>query len=59
MIVLNATTKSLEFKLAGAVTTAQLEWTLSAVELDAAFKLTAVLADDGVSNNTTPVSSTR
>lgn len=55
MILLNATTKSFEFLLAGAVTANPLEWTLSAVELDAAFKLVAVLANDGVSNNTTAV----
>jgi hypothetical protein len=55
MIVLNATDKSLQVLLEGAITTAQLEWTLSAVEMSAGFQLTSVIANDGVTNGTTAV----
>jgi hypothetical protein len=55
MILLNTTLKSLELVLEGAITTNALEWTLSAVDLDSAFKLSAVVSNDGVSNNTTHV----
>jgi hypothetical protein len=55
MILINTVTKSLEVVLEGAITTNQLEWTLSAVELSAQFQMTDLIATDGVTNGTTPV----
>lgn len=54
-MILNTVTKSLEILLAAPVTTNQLEWTLDAVDLDINFKLTGIVANDGVTNDTTPV----
>lgn len=55
MILLDATTKSLELVLAGAITTSQLPYTVSYVELDATFAIAAASEGDGTSNNTTAV----
>lgn len=54
-MILNTVNKSLEIVLAAPKTTNHLEWTLDAVDLDAAFKLSAVVSNDGVTNDTTAV----
>jgi hypothetical protein len=51
----NTTTKTLEIKLAAPKTTNHLEWTFDGVDLDAAFKLSALVSNDGVTNDTTAV----
>ncbi len=56
MIALDATTKSLEIKLAGAVTTTQLPFVASWVDINqSTFALTASSEGDGASNNGTAV----
>jgi hypothetical protein len=56
MIVLDATTKSLEIVLAGAITTNQLPFVLSYVDLLSVDQsVSAVAPTDGVSNNGTAV----
>lgn len=56
MIILDTTTKSLEVKLGGAVTTNQLPWIASYAELNTTtFAVTAMASTDGQSNNTTAV----
>jgi hypothetical protein len=54
-VILNATTKSYEVLLLGAITTSQLEWTLEAVEMNAAFALVALVVNDGLTNGVTAV----
>lgn len=54
-MILNATTKSLEIKLAVPKTTNHLEWTLDALDLDANFQMTALVSNDGVTTDTTAV----
>ena len=57
MIVLDATTKSLEIKLAGAVTTTELPYVLSYVDLlDSDESVSDVGSNDGTSNGGTAVS---
>ena len=56
MIILDSVNKSLEIKLAGAVTTNQLQFTTSYVELlDSDESVADVAESDGVTNNTTAV----
>ena len=54
-MILDTINKSIEIKLAVPKTTNHLEWTFDAVELDAAFKLVAIIANVGVTNDTTAV----
>lgn len=56
MIILDSTLKSLEIVLSGAVTTNQLDYVLSYVDLLIADQsVSAVGSNDGTTNNTTPV----
>jgi hypothetical protein len=56
VLILDAATRLLEFKLAGAITTNPLSFVASYVEVSQAdFALTAVSANTGQSNNTTVV----
>jgi hypothetical protein len=56
MIILDATTKSLEIKLAGAITTNQLPWTVAYVDyLDSDQSVSDIAGNDGATNNTTAV----
>jgi hypothetical protein len=55
VILLDSTLKSLEVKLAGAITTNQLTWTVHYVDLDVSFAISAVSEGDGATNNTTAV----
>lgn len=56
MINLDGTGKSLEVKLAGAVTTTQLPFTVSYIDtLDSDQSVSDIAEGDGVSNNTTAV----
>lgn len=56
MIILDATTKSLEIVLGGAVTSTQLPFVLGYVDLLSADQsVSAVGSNDGASNSTTPV----
>jgi len=57
MICLDSTLKSLEIVLAGAITTNQLDYTVSYVDIDstASFAISAVTEADGTSNSTTAV----
>lgn len=56
MILLDETDKSLEVLLAGAVTTNQLEWTISVVDLQqSSMQLADAWSDDGVTAGATPV----
>lgn len=55
MIILDTVNKSLEVKLAGAVSTSQLTFMISYVDLDATFTLSTASEDDGVTNNGTAV----
>lgn len=56
MIVLDATTKSLEVKLAGAITTTQLDITCHCVDiLDSDQSVSDIVNTDTVTNNTTAV----
>jgi len=54
-MILNTVNKSLELKLAAPKTTNHLEWTFDAVELDATFKLVAIVSNSGLTNDTTAV----
>ena len=57
MIILDATTKSLEIDLAGAITTNQLPYVLGYVDLLSSDQsISAVGSNDGASNSTTAVS---
>ena len=56
MIILDSTLKSLEVKLAGAITANQLVWMISYVDLDATFTLSTASEGDGVTNGVTAVS---
>lgn len=56
MILLDTTTRSLEFKLAGAVTTNQLPFVSCYVDIETAgFGVTGILSNNGLSNNATAV----
>jgi hypothetical protein len=56
MIILDATTKSLEIVLASAITTNQLPFVLGYVDvLSSDMSVSAVGSNDGASNSTTPV----
>jgi hypothetical protein len=56
MINLDATTKSLQIILGGAITTNQLDWVSSFVEIDTVlFAMTATSSSDGVTNSGTAV----
>jgi len=56
MIILDATNKSLEVLLGGAITTNQLIWTASYVDVSqSTFAASAASEADGVTNNTTAV----
>ena len=55
-MILDATTKSVEILLDGAITTNQLPFTVGYVDVDqTTFAMTAVTEADGVTNDTTPV----
>jgi len=57
MIILDATTKSLEIKLAGAVTTNQLPWTVAYLDyLDSDQSVSDIAGVDGATNDGTAVS---
>lgn len=57
MIILDATTKSLEVILGGAITTSQLPWTTSYVDVDqTTFAASAASTSDGATNSGTAVS---
>lgn len=55
MIVLDATTKTLEVILAGAITTNQLPFVVTYVELDSTLAVSAIGETDGVTNNSSAV----
>jgi hypothetical protein len=56
MIILDSTLKSLEVKLAGAITTNQLPWSVSYVDVDqTSFAATAASEADGATNSGTAV----
>lgn len=56
MIILDATTKSLEIKLAGAITTNQLPYTIHYIDtLDSDQSVSDIGSGDGTSNSTTAV----
>ena len=56
MLLLNATTKSLEIVLAGAITTSQLPYTAHYVDITTATAAVSSMAEsDGTSNSTTAV----
>src|SRR4051812_50222990 len=56
MIILDATTKSLEIKLTSAITTSQLPYTLHYVDLLSSDQsVSSVASNDGASNSTTAV----
>jgi hypothetical protein len=56
MIILDATTKTLEIKLAGAITTSQLPYTVHYVDLlDSDQSVSDIAEGDGTSNSTTAV----
>lgn len=55
MIILDATTKTLEVILNGAVTTNQLDYHVDFVDLDASFVISTASESDGTSNNGTAV----
>jgi hypothetical protein len=56
VIILDATTKSMEIDLAGAITTSQLPFVVTYVDVDqATFAATAASENDGTTNSTTNV----
>jgi hypothetical protein len=56
MLILDSTTKSLEFVLAGAITTTALDFTCSYIDLGSSGTTATPGENDGTSNNTTSVS---